>query len=79
MRSDPTAGSQPSGLGSQVRGAVVVAVISFAVTQLLTHWLSWRRSRRHREGLLDETLDETFPASDPPASQNFDTPVNRQE
>jgi hypothetical protein len=26
-----------------------------------------KRARRHREDLLDEALDESFPASDPPA------------
>jgi hypothetical protein len=37
-----------------------------------------RCRRRHSEEMLDEGLDETFPASDPTASQDFAIPVNRQ-
>lgn len=35
------------------------------------------RLRRHEDRLLDLSIDGTFPASDPPASQYFGTPVNR--
>lgn len=28
--------------------------------------------REHREDLLDEAIEETFPASDPPAAPRFD-------
>lgn len=34
--------------------------------------------RRHAEGLLEDGLEGTYPASDPISSQNFDIPVNRQ-
>jgi hypothetical protein len=37
-----------------------------------------RCRRTHREELLDEALDESYPASDPPATQDFDIPANRQ-
>jgi hypothetical protein len=38
-----------------------------------------QRGARHRvEKLRDDTLRNTFPASDPPASQYFDIPANRQ-
>jgi hypothetical protein len=30
------------------------------------------------ESVHDKTLKDSFPASDPPASQFFDIPVNRQ-
>ena len=30
-----------------------------------------RNGRRHQEDLLDEALDESFPASDPPAAGNI--------
>ena len=30
------------------------------------------------DATLDKTLKDSFPASDPPASQFFDIPVNRQ-
>lgn len=31
-----------------------------------------RPDREHREELLDEAIEETFPASDPPAAPRFD-------
>ena len=37
-----------------------------------------RCTRQHKEDVLDKSLDESFPASDPPASQDFDIPVNRR-
>jgi hypothetical protein len=37
-----------------------------------------RGCRRHREKMLDEALVESFPASDPPATQDFAIPANRQ-
>jgi hypothetical protein len=36
-----------------------------------------RRERQHAEGMLDEALDHTFPASDPTATQDFAIPANR--
>lgn len=34
--------------------------------------------RQHTEDVLDDALQDTFPASDPTASQDFAIPVNRQ-
>ncbi|MDQ2641887.1 MAG: hypothetical protein M3Y79_15060 [Pseudomonadota bacterium] len=34
--------------------------------------------RQHTDEVLDDALQETFPASDPTASQDFAIPVNRQ-
>ncbi len=34
--------------------------------------------RQHTEEVLDDALQDTFPASDPTASQDFAIPVNRQ-
>jgi hypothetical protein len=36
------------------------------------------RRRRHSESLLDDTLRDSFPASDPPATQDFGIPANRR-
>jgi hypothetical protein len=33
--------------------------------------------RQHSEETLDDALQDTFPASDPTASQDFSIPVNR--
>lgn len=58
-----------------LRIAIAGIFICLAVRTLL---------RRHRakacieaaDKCLDETLQNTFPASDPPASRNFSVPVN---
>jgi hypothetical protein len=34
-------------------------------------------NRHHSEGVLDTALDDTFPASDPTATQDYAVPVNR--
>ncbi len=34
------------------------------------------RCRKHTEMLRDKGLDDTFPASDPPATQDFSSPAN---
>jgi hypothetical protein len=39
--------------------------------------LSSRRCSLHQESLLDEALDETFPASDPVSTQDFTSPDER--
>jgi hypothetical protein len=42
-------------------------------------WMLLAATRRqHSESLLDDSLRDSFPASDPPATQDFDIPVNRQ-
>lgn len=37
-----------------------------------------RRERRHTEDLREKALEDSFPASDAPATQDFAIPVNRQ-
>lgn len=37
-----------------------------------------RCRRTHQEEQLDEALAESYPASDPPATQDFSIPANRQ-
>lgn len=37
-----------------------------------------RNQRQHSERLLDDALGDSFPASDPTASQDFAIPVNRR-
>jgi hypothetical protein len=36
-----------------------------------------RRCHKHADKLRDEGLDETFPASDPPSTQDFSSPEDR--
>ena len=40
----------------------------------------WRMKRPTalREPAVDESINDTFPASDPPASRYFDIPANRR-
>lgn len=39
--------------------------------------LSSRKCSQHTESMLDEALDETFPASDPTSTQDFSAPEDR--
>jgi hypothetical protein len=59
------------------RQAVLVGLTAGGLVALACHANS-RGRRQHKEELLDESLDESFPASDPPASQDFDIPANRR-
>ncbi|HLN48554.1 MAG TPA: GNAT family N-acetyltransferase [Steroidobacteraceae bacterium] len=43
----------------------VIPICSFAAAYMARH--SKDEDRRHQEDLLDEALDESFPASDPPS------------
>jgi hypothetical protein len=52
---------------------VVVSAIALMVCSTQT-----RRQRKHSDGLLDKSLKDTYPASDPTATQDFAIPVNRQ-
>jgi hypothetical protein len=51
------------------------AGIGFAVL-LVQQSRKWLR-RHHAEHQLDTALDDTFPASDPTATQDYAVPVNR--
>ncbi len=61
-----------------MRGKRYWVVIGMAAVIALAFYLYRRsRARRHRESLRDEALDESFPASDPPATQDFSSPDGR--
>ena len=49
------------------RGWRVVPACSYAASYLARHPLDDEGRRQHQSDLLDEALDESFPASDPPA------------
>lgn len=59
------------------RQALLVALTAGGLVALACH-ANGRCKRQHADDLRDESLDESFPASDPPASQNFDIPANRR-
>jgi hypothetical protein len=47
------------------------------IKSLRERWAVQKTTAR-TESVADKTLKDSFPASDPPASQYFDIPVNRQ-
>jgi len=57
-------------------------LMAFAVAALATYKIIEAAARSARRGKkdssLDAALDDTFPASDPTATQDFSIPANRQ-
>lgn len=60
-----------------LKHVVVMGAVAWAVNALVCGCRSHSR-RKHTEGLLDDGLEGTYPASDPVSTQNFDIPANRQ-
>lgn len=60
-----------------LKRVLVLGAVAWAVGALVCGCKNQGR-RKHTEGLLDEGLDGTYPASDPISTQDFDIPVNRQ-
>lgn len=59
-----------------IRGILALGLASWAIRALARHQRR-RNQAAHQEGALDQALDDTFPASDPTATQDFAIPVNR--
>lgn len=64
-------------MGLTMRQIAVGTTVAGVVVGLAYAARSWHR-RQHAETLRDESLRESYPASDAPATQDFDIPVNRQ-
>lgn len=68
------------GLGTLGSLALIGAVALIAAPAIKSIARKWRV--RHplaaQEAAIDESLDETYPASDPPASRYVDVPDNRR-
>jgi hypothetical protein len=66
----------------KVLGALAVAGAVALVAVPAIRKLSRRRSVTHpqaqKEPAIDKSLQDTYPASDPPASRYVDIPVNRR-
>jgi hypothetical protein len=64
-------------------GATAVGVLAVTVCGAWALWRSEglpaaaRRRSRKQDLKRDEALEQSFPASDPPATQDFDIPANR--
>ena len=63
-------------MNTLVKRILILGVAAWGMSLLLCK-RAVRRECRHREGMLDEALDHTFPASDPTATQDFAIPANR--
>jgi hypothetical protein len=57
-------------------GAVAL-IAAPAITSFVRRWRTKQNAAR-TEPEIDKTLQDTFPASDAPASRYFDIPANRQ-
>jgi hypothetical protein len=57
-------------MGSTVIGVLAGLGLYFATRSV--------NRRKHTETLRDDSLRDSFPASDTPATQDFSIPVNRQ-
>lgn len=70
----------PRGLGTLGSLALIGAIALIAAPAIKGISRKWRV--RHPlaalEAAIDESLDETYPASDPPASRYVDVPDNRR-
>jgi hypothetical protein len=69
-------------MGERVMNGVVERILLVAAVGAGLMALACRANsrcrRQHTEEVLDDALQDTFPASDPTASQDFAIPVNRQ-
>ncbi len=66
-----------STLGTKAIVLGVALASSLVIVKILSR-TAQRNSQQSVEARRDKTLKESFPASDPPASQYFDIPANRQ-
>lgn len=69
--------SYPKWVGAlAVAGAVALIAVP-AMRKLGRRWTITHPQAR-KEPAIDKSLQDTYPASDPPASRYFDIPVNRR-
>lgn len=64
-------------MGIRLRNIVLLGAVAWVVGAVL-RGTRHARHHRHREGLLENGLEGTYPASDPVSTQDFSIPVNRQ-
>ena len=63
-------------MGLLLKRVVLFGTLVWAVNLLVCNART-RGHKRHREGMLEDALDATYPASDPVATQDFAIPANR--
>jgi len=57
-------------------GLALIGLVAWNIGRRLNQ--AGPKALREEDAKRDKTLKDSFPASDPPASQFFDIPVNRQ-
>lgn len=69
-----------SRLGISTTGLIAVGAVVAAgvIVRKVLQQANSTRQKKTTEQRRDKMLKDTFPASDPPASQYFDIPVNRR-
>jgi len=75
---DSPARSSRSGISTTGLLLIGVAVASAVIIRKVLQQARSTQQIHKTEQRRDKTLKDTYPASDPPASQYFDIPVNRQ-
>jgi hypothetical protein len=72
-----TSGESRNGLGTAALvGAAVLLALPLA-RGIARRWRT-RHPKAERESAIDKSLEDTYPASDPPAHRYVDIPVNRR-
>lgn len=61
----------------------ILGLLGLIAAPALKRWFKASRTHSrpipgHAESSIDKTIADSYPASDPPASRQFDIPVNRQ-
>ena len=64
-------------LGTLLFAGAVALIAVPAIKRLSRQW-NTAHPRAKKEPAIDKSLQDTYPASDPPASRYFDIPVNRR-
>lgn len=64
-------------MGIRLSNILLLGAVAWAVSAVVCGTRNAQR-RRHCEGLLEDGLEGTYPASDPVSTQDFSIPVNRQ-
>lgn len=73
-----TLGSDLAKIGALVGIAAAAGVVARGIYRYVQSQRQLTKAKGRVESVHDKTLKDSFPASDPPASQFFDIPVNRQ-
>lgn len=69
--------SNATRLGTLVLVGAVAFLAAPAIKRMARRW-NVTHPQAKKEPAIDDSLNDTYPASDPPASRYFDIPVNRR-